>query len=132
MLPSEAFNEIDKNLNKAKREIIEGLNLLVEKDKINLIDLKNKKRGETLYYRGDECTLYFIDHIDEDFNKKDNCLFYKEFFLLIHKGLPAMFISRDCYCVYNNEKEKWVESYYDLEEVEIKKFYGKNITIEIK
>lgn len=132
MLPSEAFNEIDKNLNKAKREIVDGLNLLVEKDKIDLIDLKNKKRGETLYYRGDECTLYFIDHIDEDFNIKNDCFFYKELFLLIHKGLPAMFISRDCYIVYNKEKEKWEENHYDLEELEIKKFYGKNITIEIK
>ena len=132
MLPSEAFNEIDKNLNKAKIEIIDGLNLLVEKDKIDLIDLKNKKRGETLYYKGDECTLYFIDHINKDLNIEDNYLFYKELFLLIHKGLPTMFISRDCYSVYNNEKGEWVENYYDLEEANIKKYCGKNITIEIK
>lgn len=132
MLPSEAFNEIDKNLNKAKREIVDGLNLLVEKDKIDLIDLKNKKRGETLYYRGDECTLYFIDHINKDLNIEDNYLFYEELFLLIYKGLPAMFISRDCYSVYNNEKGEWVENYYDLKEANIKKYCGKNITIKIK
>ena len=31
-----------------------------------------------------------------------------------------MFIGRDCYSVYNNEKGEWVENYYDLEEVNMK------------